>query len=153
MPDWPDYSQPTSVIRQRWQLAKEAGGWWWWSLKGPTYYWYTGLTAIGRIKCQLGGHRVDNSYVMESAEPFSPRGPSSRVPICHKCAQEMIVRGCFARLVALLRQFPPRPNIHSAQCALCCVVQVAHVKGNGVAPCGGGVLRRRALLPLLSTPT
>ena len=119
------------------KLAAGKGGWWW-SLKGPTYYWYTGLTAIGRIKCQLGGHRVDNSYVMESAEPFSPRGPSSRVPICHKCAQEMIVRGCFARLVALLRQFPPRPNIHSAEYVLCCVVQVAHLKGNGVTPCGGG---------------
>ena len=41
--------------------------------------------------------------------PRFSRGPSGRVPICHKCAQERIVRRCFVR-VALLRQFPPRPS-------------------------------------------
>ena len=124
-----------------------------WSLKRPTTD--TGLTAIGRIKCQTGASKwiIHMSWNL----PRFSRGPSGRVPICHKCAQERIVRRCFAQ-VALLRQFPPRPSstllsvlcilLLCVLCAVCCVLCVPE-PGNGVAPCAGGgaVLRRRALLP------
>ena len=78
--------------------------------------------------------------------PRFSRGPSGRVPICHKCAQEGIVRRCFAR-VALLGQFPPRPStLLSRLCALLCVLHIQSLVTVSLRV-EVVVLRRRALLP------
>ena len=144
------FSEPTSVIRQRWQLSQ--GGGWWWSLKGPTYYWHDDLT---RGSQPLAGSNVRAGIKwiihMSWNLPRFSRGPSSRVPICHKCAQERIIRRCFAR-VALLGQFPPRPKstLLSRLCAVWCTL---HTKVTvslrvEVVECSAG-----GPYYLLSTPT
>ena len=80
--------------------------------------------------------------------PRFSRGPSGRVPICHKCAQEGIVRRCFAR-VALLGQFPPRPSTLLSSFVLCYVCCVLHFQSLVTVSLRVEVvvLRRRALLP------
>ena len=123
------FSEPTSVIRHcgRWRRR---------SLKGPSLV-ARGLQPLATD--QMSG-RAEGEWIIHMSRnlPRFSRGPSRRVPICHKCAQEGIVRRCFAR-VALLRQFSPRPStLPNTPPVLCCVVLLcAPREGNGVPPCGG----------------
>ena len=143
------FSEPTTVIRHcgRWRRR---------SLKGPSLV-ARGLQPLATD--QMSG-RAEGEWIIHMSRnlPRFSRGPSRRVPICHKCAQEGIVRRCFAR-VALLRQFPPRPStlLSRVLCALLCVLCAALPEpGNGVAPCGGGGAPPEGLttsyrLPLIPT--
>ena len=144
------FSEPTSVIRH-------CGRWRWRSLKGPSLV-ARGLQPLATD--QMSG-RAEGEWIIHMSRnlPRFSRGPSRRVPICHKCAQEGIVRRCFAR-VALLRQFPPRPSTLPNTppvlccCVLCCAVLCCcvHLERVTVSLRVEVLLRRRALLPL-STPT
>ena len=112
------FSEPTTVIRHcgRWRRR---------SLKGPSLV-ARGLQPLATD--QMSG-RAEGEWIIHMSRnlPRFSRGPSRRVPICHKCAQEGIVRRCFAR-VALLRQFPPRPStLPNTPPVLCSVVLLCAV--------------------------